>query len=160
MAVGKTTYGKQIAKALQYNFIDLDEEIEKGENMSIVEIFESKGEETFRIIEKQNLNKTFALEKTVIACGGGTPCYFDNIKKMNKHGITVWLKATPMEIAYRVLNQKNKRPLLNKVSPDVLINEIELKLKDRIPFYNEANYNFWAKEDEILNFITIFTAKN
>jgi shikimate kinase len=157
MAVGKTTYGKQIAEALQYNFIDLDALIEKEENKTIVEIFETVGEPSFRILEQQYLHKTFTLEKTLISCGGGTPCFFDNMEKMNENGLTVWLKASPVEIAYRVQNEKNKRPLLKNISNELLVNEIELKLQERTPYYKKATYNFFAINIEVLKFISIFT---
>jgi shikimate kinase len=108
------------------------------------------------LLELEYLHKTFTLENTVISCGGGTPCFFDNMEKMNEKGITVWLKATPPEILKRVIKEKEKRPLLKNIDSSLLLIDIETKLAERTPFYNKASINFFAEKDEILNFISTF----
>src|SRR5437773_11285939 len=91
MGSGKTFFGKQLAQLLNYEFIDLDELIGKNEGATIAEIFFSKGEAYFRSKESSLLKSLSQNENAVIATGGGTPCFHDNMKWMNEHGITVYL---------------------------------------------------------------------
>jgi len=90
MGCGKTTIGKKLSKALQLPFIDLDTLIEKNENTSINTIFDTFGENYFREIERKYLLKVFEYETGIIATGGGTPCFFNNMELMNKNGISVF----------------------------------------------------------------------
>jgi shikimate kinase len=83
---GKSTWGKKLAKALQYNFVDLDKLIELNEQLSIEDIFRQKGEEYFRDLEHKYLLKTIVMNNVVISCGGGTPCYNDNMNLINENG--------------------------------------------------------------------------
>ncbi|MFM2393564.1 MAG: shikimate kinase [Bacteroidota bacterium] len=110
---GKSTLGKNLSEKLNYAFIDLDTEVCKYANKSILEIINEGGEESFRNYEKtclQNLN----LEKDVIvSTGGGTPCFYDNIEWMNKNGITVFLNPELSEILLRLQSSNSERPLLN-----------------------------------------------
>lgn len=138
MGSGKTTFGKKLAKALGYSFVDLDELIEKQEKKSITEIFSSEGETRFREAESKCL-KNFKSEKpTVMACGGGTPCYFDNLDWMNKGGITVYIRVPAKELARRLLIEKNHRPLIAGLSSESLEQFISNKLQSREEFFNQA----------------------
>jgi shikimate kinase len=157
MAVGKTTIGKQLAEALHYDFIDLDEWIEYETKKTITQFFEEEGEAAFRKIEQAYLYKTFSLEKTIISCGGGTPCFFDNMPQMNTHGKTVWIQADVADIVKRVLHQKSKRPLLASLDELVLQQRIELHLNERIPYYSQAKFKFQSKNASILNFLAILS---
>jgi shikimate kinase len=138
MGSGKTHWGKIWASVSGFNFIDLDEAIEKQEGKSIADIFERKGEKHFRKIEAKALRTFGNLTNTIIACGGGTPCFFENVQWMNEHGMTIYLKTTGPQILERVLLEQEKRPLLKKMNPAELLFFIEQKLKDRAPFYNAA----------------------
>jgi len=140
MGCGKTTTGKKLAAKLNYNFIDLDSFIEETQNQSIPEIFTVKGEDAFREIEKGALHKTFDMSNTVISTGGGTPCYFDNMEQMNKHGATVYIKLSPKTLFDRLRNVKTERPLIKNFNDAELLSFIEKALAEREPFYNKAKF--------------------
>ena len=138
MGSGKTHWGKLWANQNNISFFDLDEVIEQQEHKTIAEVFEQNGETYFRQKETEVL-KTFSEKKNcIIACGGGTPCFNNNMQWMNEHGITVYLSATPDEIVKRVITEQEKRPLIKNLHPSELKSFIEKKLKDREPFYTTA----------------------
>ena len=112
MASGKTTFGKALSKKKNLRFIDLDEYIEQSEGMSISDIFREYGEEGFRKIERKALLAVADMQSTVIACGGGTPCFFDNMEVMNDAGTTLFLKASIPVLVERLHMENAKRPLV------------------------------------------------
>ena len=138
MGTGKSHWGKLWAAANKLTFVDLDELIEKAEQTTIAEIFDNKGEDYFRKIEKEVLRKCGEFKNFLIACGGGTPCFFENMKWMNDHGVTIFIRSRPVEILDRVMEEKEKRPLLKKLNEGELLFYIEQKLKEREPFYSQA----------------------
>ncbi|MGC4036359.1 MAG: shikimate kinase [Chitinophagaceae bacterium] len=140
MGTGKTYSGKQLSQKLSIPFFDLDEEIIKHEKKSINEIFAEKGEEYFRLLEKDVLHiVTEYNESFIMACGGGTPCYYNNIDYMNKEGISVWLN-TSVDILYqRLINEKDKRPLIKDLSEVQLRGYIAKKFSDRKIYYEQAS---------------------
>ncbi|MBL0144853.1 MAG: shikimate kinase [Chitinophagaceae bacterium] len=101
--------------------------------------FETQGENYFREKESQILRELKVDSDSIIACGGGTPCFNDNISWMNKNGKTIWLKTDVSAILQRVLQEQNKRPLLKKMNEAEILFFIEQKLKEREPFYKQAN---------------------
>ncbi len=138
MGSGKTHWGKIWATVHGFTFIDLDEVIEITEGKLIADIFELKGEKYFRTLEAAALRSCSGLTNTIVACGGGTPCYEENMQWMNEQGITIYLSTTAPEILQRVLTEQEKRPLIKKMNPAELLFFIEQKLKERAPFYNAA----------------------
>jgi shikimate kinase len=149
MAAGKTTIGKNLARALQYNFLDLDNVIEQQENKTISDIFNTKGEAYFRTLEHETLHKTTAYENAVISCGGGTPCYFDNINFILSNGLCIWIKAPVQYISSRIAKAKNKRPLLNGLTNEALLQHIEKQLVERTPYYKQANFTYDNSVDKM-----------
>ena len=140
MGAGKTTVGKALAKELGIPFYDLDWYIENRMRKSVSQIFAERGEEAFRLMEYNMLHEVAEFEDVIISCGGGTPCFFDNIDYLNRQGDVVYLKATP-EVLYRhLLMAKVERPLLKDKTPDELIAYITGHLKEREPFYSKARY--------------------
>lgn len=140
MGAGKTTVGKALAKALNLQFYDLDWYIESRQHKTVPQIFAERGEEGFRKIEHNMLHEVAEFEDVVISCGGGTPCFFDNMDYMNAQGDVVYLKAAP-EVLYRhLLMGKTERPLLKGKSPEELISFITEQLTKREPFYNKARH--------------------
>ena len=93
MGAGKTTIGRDLANSMNFKFIDLDEYIEKKENSTVFDIFNKKGEKHFRQLEHYSLKELILLNNIVIATGGGTPCFFDNISIMNKYGLTIYINV-------------------------------------------------------------------
>lgn len=137
---GKTTLGKQVAHQLSIPFVDLDAAIEKAEQRTIPEIFKQSGENYFRLVESELLTK-WANSSTdfLMATGGGTPCFFDNIQIMNKLGLTFFLDVPAMEIAQRIAaSKKQDRPLFNSMDFDVLKDQIETLRSRRFSFYKQA----------------------
>ena len=138
MGSGKTHWGRLWAGVNELGFYDLDEAIEKTEQKSILDIFEKKGEDYFRKVESAELRKTDAYDNCVIACGGGTACFDNNIEWMNLHGLTIYLHAAPHELLDTIMKEKDKRPLLKKVNEAELLFFIEKKLEERKGFYEQA----------------------
>lgn len=138
MGSGKTTWGKQLGELMNLKFVDLDEIIEQRTNMDINGIFEVKGESFFRKIEAVCLRELAMEDDMIIACGGGTPCYHDNISAMNHSGITIWLNTPKNVIASRLLEEAEHRPLVRNLNPDQLNEFIEDKLEERMQYYGQA----------------------
>ena len=97
---GKSSWGKKLANALQYSFVDLDKLIEQREELSIEEIFNEKGEEYFRNLEQKYLLETVVMNHVVISCGGGTPCYHNNMDLINANGISFYLNGAIGKIRF------------------------------------------------------------
>lgn len=137
---GKSTLGKQLADALHLPFIDLDQYIERNAGQPVKDIFKSKGEEFFRRRESESLRQLCETEpKFVIATGGGAPVFHDNMKLMNENGITIFLDVPAREIARRIQKSNlEERPLLAKLAPDELKDQIEFLRSQRIRFYNQS----------------------
>lgn len=138
MGSGKSSLGKRLAKRLHYYFVDLDEEVEQLAGMSISDIFIRYGETHFRQLEQQALQATAQLHKAVIATGGGTPCFFDNMQFINAHGASVYLRMSPASLAYRLEHAQKKRPLVENIKGEQLLKYIEQKLGEREPYYLQA----------------------
>ena len=140
MGAGKTTIGKALSKELGITFYDLDWYIESRMRKTVSEIFAERGEEGFRQIEYNMLHEVAEFEDVIISCGGGTPCFFDNMDYMNQQGQVVYLKAEP-EVLYKHLQMaKVERPLLKGKSKEELLTFIKEQLEKREPFYTKARY--------------------
>lgn len=138
MGCGKSTMGKKLAQKLGYTFIDLDQQIEKNLGTTIGEYFAAHGETAFRKIESETL-KSFAYPaNTVIATGGGAPCFFDNMDWMNENGLSMYIEMSPAALAKRLENGKEKRPLLRDLTEEQMVEFIENKLAERDVFYQRA----------------------
>ncbi|MDR2621916.1 MAG: shikimate kinase [Dysgonamonadaceae bacterium] len=142
MGSGKTTVGKQLAKKLNLQFIDMDLFIENRYHKSISDIFEEKGESAFREIEQKALLEIIDFENVVISTGGGLPCFFNNMDMMNQSGITIYLKASIEELVERLRTGKQKRPLIKDKNPGEIKDFITTNLAKREEFYNKATFIF------------------
>ncbi len=139
MGCGKSTLGKQLARRLEFEFIDLDKSIEQGEGHELFDIFNKQGEAYFRGLEKKYLRETtMNLDDVVIAVGGGTPCFYDNMSFMNQHGVTVYLRMDSASLAYRIFHGKGKRPLVEGKSELELKAFVKQHLAEREDMYLEA----------------------
>lgn len=140
MGAGKTTIGHALAKVLGVPFYDLDWYIESRMRKTVKQIFDEKGEDGFRSIEHNMLHEVAEFENVVVSCGGGTPCFFDNIDYMNSQADTVYLKATP-EVLYEHLQMgRTVRPLLLGKSPEEVRTFIREQLQEREKIYTKARY--------------------
>jgi shikimate kinase len=149
MGSGKTTIGRQLAKKLNLQFIDMDMFIENRYHKSISAIFEEKGEAAFREIERKALHEILDFENVVISTGGGMPCFFDNMDLMNQSGITIYLKTSVNELAKRLSGGKQKRPLIKDKNSEEIKDYIAANLEKRKQFYNQAA--FIVESDDIFS---------
>jgi len=138
MGSGKSTVSHKLAQLLGYTRFDLDELFEQRFKITIPEFFRKYDEVLFRRLESQLLKETSVLDNVVIATGGGTPCYYDNMEWMNTLGITIFLEMGVNAIISRIINSKKKRPLLLNKSDDELYTYIHDHLRHRNIFYTQA----------------------
>lgn len=137
MGVGKTSIGKKLANKLDVQFLDTDELLEQQFGMTIAEFFAENGENAFRFAEKELLNE-FDFKNAIVATGGGLPCFNENMETMNSKGITIFLDRPAKELQQRLMNSKKQRPLIKSLNNNELLRFIEVKLKERLPFYERA----------------------
>ena len=142
MGAGKTTLGKAFARAMGLTFVDLDWYIEERYHKTVRQIFEERGEDGFRELEKRMLHETGEFEDVVISVGGGTPCFFDNMDYMNSAGETVFLDVDVKVLFRRLKVAKQQRPLLANKTDEELMTFIVEALQKRLPFYSKAKYVF------------------
>ncbi|OFY97569.1 MAG: shikimate kinase [Bacteroidetes bacterium RIFCSPLOWO2_12_FULL_31_6] len=156
MGSGKSSAGKTLASQLGYEFIDLDKFVEQEYKMTIPEIFSTKGEKEFRAMEHNSLMKVIEKENIVVACGGGTPCYYNNMELMNNNGTTVYLKMSVESLVNRLMNAKEKRPLILNKDEKQLREFVNRQLEKREDIYHQAQYIVKAKDlnvNELASFI-------
>lgn len=157
MGSGKSTLGKRLAHMLGVAFLDLDDYFEQKYKTSISLFFERFGEESFRQLEHETLREVIAAhDKTVISTGGGTPCYFDNMELMNRHGFTIYLRLAPGVLASRLSNSpfRYKRPMLKGLNRQDLLQTVSEHLAERETFYNRSKLIvdvFEMKTESIVN---------
>ena len=159
MGAGKTTIGKELSKQSGLSFIDLDHFMEGRYRKTVRQIFEEKGEEAFRQIEKKALHEVADFENVVISTGGGTPCFFDNMAYMNSIGTTVYLKASPQSLSDRLEHCRPNRPLLKGLSGAGLTHFVKASLTERAPFYEQAHITFDVEVLVTENHVTTLASK-
>jgi shikimate kinase len=161
MGSGKTTVGRQLAVQLGYTFVDLDEYIAQREGKSIAALFEQEGQEQFRLKERQALEAVVQeYGKAVIATGGGAPCFFDNMQLINESGKSFFLDVPAEELLQRLLaSDLSLRPLLAGKSAEELKNFITKTLRERLCFYEQANYTLSEKNQTIDRLLTLINIK-
>jgi len=140
MGAGKTTVGRQLALALGLQFYDLDWYIEMRYHKKVSEIFAEHGEAYFRDLERRMLHEVAEFEDVVVSCGGGTPCFYDNIQYMNQQAETVYLKLEPEVLAMHLRMGRTVRPLILGKNEEELQAYIKQSLQEREPFYSQAKH--------------------
>ena len=138
MGSGKSYSGQQLAELLKCPFIDLDNWIEEKAGKSIPEIFAESGEGAFRTLEQKALQAMLDFPNAVVATGGGTPCFFDNIQWMNENGLTIYLKTAEAVLLARLKSGREHRPLLRALDDTQLLEYIRSKVSERSRFYEKA----------------------
>ncbi len=140
MGSGKTHWGRLLAAKMQLPFLDLDTVITELEGQSVAEIFKKKGEEYFRYKEKEVLEGLVGgQERFILSCGGGTPCFFNNIEFMKRHGKVVWLNTSIDVLNERLLKERMSRPLIREIESGELKLYIIRKLGERRMYYEQAD---------------------
>ncbi len=142
MGCGKSTLGRTVSAMTGMQFIDLDTYIEGRYHMTVSDLFAERGESGFRELEKAMLHEVGEFENVLVACGGGTPCFFDNIEWMNAHGVTVFLDTSVDKLFSRLKRGKHKRPLIADKNDDELKEFIIKALEGRMIHYAKAKSIF------------------
>lgn len=142
MGCGKSTMGRAVSELAGMLFIDLDNYIECRYHLSVKEIFAQRGEDAFRDIERRMLQEVADFEDVIVACGGGTPCFFDNMEYMNAHGTTVFLNTPIPRLQSRLVRGRHKRPLIANKTDEELLLFIQNALEARMPYYVKAQIEF------------------
>lgn len=142
MGCGKSTLGRAVSRLTGFSFIDLDTYIEGRFHLTVKEIFAQKGEAGFRDIERNMLHEVADFEDVIVACGGGTPCFSDNMDYMNSRGTTVFLDTPVMSLFGRLKRGRHKRPLIASKTDDELLGYISETLASRLPHYSKASVTF------------------
>lgn len=140
MGSGKTHWAKQLAGQLKIPFFDLDSVIEEREERTIAQLFADRGEEAFRMKEKETLEQLIdEYPSMVLSTGGGTPCFFNNIERMKKYGVVVWLNTHVEILLSRLMKEKETRPLIKNLADDDMRSYIIRKLNERKMYYEQAD---------------------
>lgn len=142
MGCGKSTLGRALSRVTGMRFIDLDQYIEGRFHHSVKEIFAEKGEDGFRTVERSMLHEVADFEDVIIACGGGTPCFFDNMEYMNSHGTTIFLNTSIDKLHTRLMRGRHKRPLIADKNDEELRSFIIDALDKRMTHYSKAQVTF------------------
>ena len=155
-ASGKSRLGKYISSITNLIFLDLDNEIEKKLDTRVKDIFKINGENFFRKIETKTLKEIIENKNNfILATGGGTPCFNENMSLINKSGISIFIDVS-REILHERISRNDKRPLLNGTF------SIEMKLsdlyKERIDYYKKSKYHV-SKDirNEVLSIINSYS---
>ncbi|RXK85283.1 shikimate kinase [Filimonas effusa] len=147
MGTGKSFWAKKMAKKNKSGAYDLDHLIESLEDRTISELFAEEGEAWFRQAEAKLLRWFGEKKSFVLATGGGTPCFNENMEWMNKHGITIWIDSPIELMVQRLIPEKDHRPLIRELSDAQLADFLTAKLAERTPFYQKATYHL--KGDDV-----------
>ena len=140
MASGKSSIGKKLSKRLKMNFIDLDDYIIDKEKATIAEIFKQKGEIYFRNIEHKYLQELLSKDDNfILALGGGTPCYANNMELIKEKATTsIYLQGNVSTMVKRLITKKAKRPIIASLHDDKIPEFVAKHLFERRFFYEQA----------------------
>lgn len=155
MGAGKSTIGRQLAAQIGFTGIDLDELFEQTYKVTIIDFFKKYDETLFRQLERKLLTDTFALENHVISTGGGTACFFDNMKVMKDHGLTVYVNMHPKSLFVRLKHSKRLRPRTSGLEDNQLMQTIENDLLVRNDFYQMAHLQIKGEDIRVSELVEL-----
>jgi shikimate kinase len=139
MGSGKTTLGRELAGVLGIRFLDMDQEIEQSQEMTINRIFSEKGEPVFREMESALLQRIILMDDLVVSTGGGIPAYRENMELINGNGISIYLEMDPQAIFNVLKDARDERPLIRGKSDTELMEYITATLSEREKYYKMAS---------------------
>ena len=160
MGSGKSYWAKYLSNQYKMNWLDLDAAIEEANNQTIETIFATKGEDFFREQEKEILLSIEAADNIIVATGGGTPCFHNNMQWMNEHGITIWIDEPIDVLVSRLLTEKSHRPLIKNLKENELSDFFSRQLEKRKSFYQQATFHLNGKSIATFNPLEIVNIKN
>lgn len=140
MGSGKSRTGGEVAAKMDWRFIDMDDFFEEKYRISVLDFFEKYDENSFRNIERKLLHETILEDNTIIATGGGTPCFFDNMDFINNNGTSIYLKPDIPLLINRLRIVRKKRPLLKDVKLENLVDFFHQQLAERELYYSKAHF--------------------
>lgn len=136
---GKTTAAKIMATQRQLQFVDLDTAVEEHYHTTIPHLLQKYGEFAFRRCEQAMLRKLLSCSDTVIATGGGAPCFEDNMQHINANAISIYLDISEETLVNRLENAYFKRPLAPQNDKEALKKYVHDTLLQRRHFYEQAH---------------------
>lgn len=154
MGAGKSTTARRLANRLGWEVVDTDDMFEAKYKISVCDFFHKYDEPLYRKLESEVLKETESLENVVVATGGGTACYFDNMEWMNAHGTTIFLHISEKAVVDRLVHAKRKRPLAIGKSEEELTEFVQRHYTERLPFYEQARLTVKAENldlDDLVN---------
>ncbi|MBO6213832.1 shikimate kinase [Algoriella xinjiangensis] len=167
MGSGKTTTGKDLAKAIGYEFVDLDEFIEQKYQTKIPEIFAAEGELGFRKKEREALHEILTNTNIVLSLGGGTPVYYNNMEEITKNSVSFFIRVQLPQLVKRLENKKETRPLIAHLTNDELTEFVAKHLFERNQYYEKAKYTINVSNqstlqvlDQIMNHLKAEKTRN
>lgn len=149
MGSGKTTLGREVARRMEVEFIDLDEEIEKKFQKNIPQLFEEYGEYFFRKQEYLQLKEVLSKREGVLSTGGGTPMYFNSMHYINSNAKSIFIEVEVQDLAKRLQKEKESRPILANKNDDEMQQFIKFHLQERNPYYTKAHFTV-KNNDELV----------
>lgn len=154
MGSGKSYWMNRLAKKLKLPKYDLDLLIEGVEDRTIQQIFKESGEEHFRKMESIVLKWFADKDEFILATGGGTPCFYNNMEWMNNEGLTIWLDEPTGALVERLMPERSHRPLIEKLSEEKLQSYLEEKKEQRKVFYSQAKIILCGNEISEANLLS------
>ena len=159
MGAGKSTTSKRLANKLGWEAYDTDRLFEERFKISINDFFHKYDADLYRKLETQILHDTLKYDNAVIATGGGTPCFNNNMEWMNQHGFTVFLKVSPQSAISRLSQSKVKRPILIDKTQEELAEFIMKNYAERLPYYEQAQLTFKGEGCDVEQLATLIPIK-
>ena len=154
MGAGKSTTARRLANRLGWEAVDTDDMFEAKYKISVCDFFHKYDEPLYRKLESEVLKETGSMENVVVATGGGTACFFDNMEWMNAHGTTVFLRISEQAVVDRLVHAKRKRPLAIGKTEEELTEFVQRHYTERLPFYEQARLTVKAENldlDDLVN---------
>ncbi len=159
MGAGKSTTARRLASRLGWEVVDTDDMFEEKYKIAVNDFFNKYDEPLYRRLESEVLKSTEGLQNVVVATGGGTACYFDNMEWMNIHGFTVFMRISPQAAVDRVIHSRHKRPLAEGKNEEELTEFVQQHYAERLPFYEQARLTVKSEDLDIDSLVTQLVAE-
>jgi shikimate kinase len=157
MGAGKSYWGQRIADRKSLPFIDLDQQIVDQTGKSIPQLFQELGPDGFRLLEQRVLHSLADMPAAIVATGGGTPCFFDNLDWMKQHGRTVYLNVPLPVLLERLALERQGRPLLANLSASEFPVFVEQRLAERASIYVQSDVVLEYDADNEIAFMDLLS---